>query len=235
MGGARRLSWTMASVGFLAVSNIGLAAAANPAAPGDPLYPLDRGYETVGAWLGLGADHSAERFNEADTVLARGDVQSAVALAATALEGTMDAAPLRDLDPLLAEHGKDPALAERVRQLLAIARTAHDDPRLAGSVADAARDIHDAVAPNGVAPTTTTTTVPGQANVGNDNGSGGNGNGQGRSQSQGNGQGGNGNGNGKGQGNGGQDNPGQGKGQTQPQSTAPPMTKPEKDKAKADK
>lgn len=69
----------LAAIGVLVVSNVALAAASNPAVPGDPLYSLDRGYEWL-ADLFVPQDHSAERIAEAEELIAEGESAVAVSL-----------------------------------------------------------------------------------------------------------------------------------------------------------
>ena len=64
----------------------GVAVAADAAAPGDPLYPLDRAMEAVG----VGNGGSAERITEAQTMFNEGRVSEAIAHAAEAVETTED-------------------------------------------------------------------------------------------------------------------------------------------------
>ncbi|MGH8927004.1 MAG: hypothetical protein ACRDWH_01535 [Acidimicrobiia bacterium] len=66
-----------ATIGLLAISNVGLAAAANPAVPGDFLYLLDRGYEWIGDRFGA-SDRSAERVAESEVLVQRGQPERAL-------------------------------------------------------------------------------------------------------------------------------------------------------------
>ena len=60
----------------------GVAAASNEAAPGDPLYGIDRALERIG----IGSGHGEERLEEANTLLAAGKTQQALAHAAQAID-----------------------------------------------------------------------------------------------------------------------------------------------------
>jgi len=62
------------------LGNAGLAAAAEPAVPGDLLYGVDRAYERLADAVGLGADHAAERLAEATELVARGLPEEAAAV-----------------------------------------------------------------------------------------------------------------------------------------------------------
>jgi hypothetical protein len=79
----RRLVLALATLGLLAVSNVGLAAVADPAAPGDLLYPLDRGYERAGdlfgGWLFGAGNRTQERLAESEAINGRGDTEEAIA------------------------------------------------------------------------------------------------------------------------------------------------------------
>jgi hypothetical protein len=80
----RGLVLAFATLGLLAISNAGLAAVSDAAAPGDLLYPLDRGYERAtdlfGGWLFGVGDRTQERLAESETLNLRGDTEEAIAL-----------------------------------------------------------------------------------------------------------------------------------------------------------
>ena len=87
----RRLVLALATMGLLAISNVGLAAVADPAAPGDVLYQLDRGYERVGdlfgGWLFGAGDRTQERLAESDALNLRGETDQAIAFLRDELTG----------------------------------------------------------------------------------------------------------------------------------------------------
>ena len=74
----RRLVLMLATAGLLAVSNVGLAAVSDAAAPGDFLYPVDRGYEWASDLFG-DTDRTIERLEESETLSQRGDIDHAIA------------------------------------------------------------------------------------------------------------------------------------------------------------
>jgi hypothetical protein len=74
-----------AAAAILVLGNAGLAAAADGAVPGDLLYPVDRAYESIGAALGFHVGGSAERLDEAQVLLERGNVSAAIETAAATL------------------------------------------------------------------------------------------------------------------------------------------------------
>ena len=69
----------LATVGLLLVSNVGLASVSDGAAPGDFLYPLDRGYEWAGDRFGA-ADRTLERLTESVVLTQRGEADEAIEL-----------------------------------------------------------------------------------------------------------------------------------------------------------
>lgn len=75
----RRLLVAMATLGLLAISNVGLAAVSDPAAPGDFLYPFDRGYEWASD-LFVVKNRTAERLAESRVLDQRGDTDDAIEL-----------------------------------------------------------------------------------------------------------------------------------------------------------
>jgi hypothetical protein len=74
----RRLVLALATAGLLAVSNVALAAVSDAAAPGDFLYPVDRGYEWASDLFG-NTDRTIERLAESETLSQRGDIDHAIA------------------------------------------------------------------------------------------------------------------------------------------------------------
>lgn len=79
--------WTvaLATLGILVVSNVALAAASNSAVPGDLLYPFDRGYEWVADRISP-QDHSSERLDEVEELVAQGETDMALSLLTETLD-----------------------------------------------------------------------------------------------------------------------------------------------------
>jgi hypothetical protein len=73
----RRLLVAMATLGLLAISSVGLAAVSDPAAPGDFLYPFDRGSEWASD-LFVVRNRTAERLAEARVLNHRGETENAI-------------------------------------------------------------------------------------------------------------------------------------------------------------
>jgi hypothetical protein len=67
-------------------ANVGLAFAANPSVPGDPLYGIDRAYERIASALGIHLNVAAERFQEAAVLTDRGELSAAFQVASEAME-----------------------------------------------------------------------------------------------------------------------------------------------------
>ena len=104
------------------ISNVALAAAANPSLPGDALYGVDRAYERIGALLGAGG-FQLERLDEATAVLERGEPSVALELVEEALstaDGTADAQAARDLADRISN--SDAVSSDAVSDLVEIAR-----------------------------------------------------------------------------------------------------------------
>jgi hypothetical protein len=76
---SRRMVLVLATVGILAISNVGLAAVSDGASPGDFLYPLDRGYEWASDRFGP-TDRTDERLAESEVLNNRGDIAQAISL-----------------------------------------------------------------------------------------------------------------------------------------------------------
>lgn len=74
----RRLVVALATAALMLFSNVALAAAADPAIPGDALYGVDRAYEAFADGVGLGGPHAGERVSEAAALVALGDTPAAL-------------------------------------------------------------------------------------------------------------------------------------------------------------
>lgn len=90
----KKAALATATIGVvLLIGATGIAAAANGAIPGDPLYGLDRAFEAIG----LGNGGAEERIDEADELLIKGDESGALAFLGESLielisEGDQEAA-----------------------------------------------------------------------------------------------------------------------------------------------
>ena len=153
----RRAVVALATVGFMSISNVALATAADPAAPGDALYGVDRAYERIGAALGISGDHRFERLEEAVIVLAAGDAETALSLVQESLSGLLDDPETARAMLAQLENGADVSLLQsQVRLMVEIARnsakTAGDDALVGAAngapgqdIAEIARKIRESV------------------------------------------------------------------------------------------
>ncbi len=130
----RRVVSVGTAVAMFLGANVGLAAAADPAVPGDLLYGIDRAYEKVGHVLGIDNDGPAERFEEAAVLAERGDLNGSIELAREAaaelgnpgLQRAVEAiASAAEHAPGLQKHdgvppGIDKALNQQARDLYGI-------------------------------------------------------------------------------------------------------------------
>lgn len=118
----RRLVIAIATTALMGVSNVALAAAANPAAPGDALYGVDRAYESVGNAVGISGSHTTERADEVLVLRERGKSAEALELVQETL-GTI----LASDDPVAEAEAFTEGLGATMRpgavnELLAVAR-----------------------------------------------------------------------------------------------------------------
>ena len=138
--GPRRAVVAVVTTVLFGISNVALAATADPAVPGDALYGIDRAYERVSGLVGIGGIHAAERLAEADTLLQRGDLGAALELVTevltAALESGDPAAAIAELEAAVGGPSVD------VMELVALARSIGSDPSLGGQdVADVAKRL----------------------------------------------------------------------------------------------
>lgn len=146
-------------------ANVGLAAAAQNAAPGDALYGVDRAYERIAEFVGISNSRTEERLQEANDLANRGDASAALAAASAALEavsssleepgsGDSDAAAASvreasvEITSAIPENGN--SRPEFVNDMMAetrlIVQLAHEMREAAadGNASDAAKKLKDA-------------------------------------------------------------------------------------------
>ena len=131
----RRFLATAVSVGALLFGNVGIAVAASPALPGDSLYPLDLAYERIAAAFGFDLGGADERFDEAEALLARGDVVLAVETLARGLAAFSDSPAAADAATQLAAAVMDDEPAS-VEFLLAVSQLLEDSREFAAASGD---------------------------------------------------------------------------------------------------
>ena len=76
----RKAVVVLVTTALLGVSNVALAATADPAIPGDALYRVDRAYEQLADLAGLGGTHLTERLAETGALVEQGRLAEALAL-----------------------------------------------------------------------------------------------------------------------------------------------------------
>jgi hypothetical protein len=142
----RRTVVVVATTVIMGLGNTALAAAANPAVPGDLLYGVDRAYEQVGDVFGIGGTHVGERFDEAGELIERGRSADALALVQEILQGILDSDdPQAAVDELIGQGQAD--VAARVRELVQFARDLETENLSFESVRDAANSLVTLVEP----------------------------------------------------------------------------------------
>lgn len=132
----RKAVVAIASVGLLGISNVALAAGANPSVPGDTLYGLDRAYEQVLDMVGLGGSHVAERLQEIDVLAQRGDLTGAAALVEETLASIL---AIDDSETELADFIE--GVGGQPDEVAALVAKAQDDDRTGQDVAALAREL----------------------------------------------------------------------------------------------
>ena len=135
----RRAVVVVATTALFGLSNVALAATANPSIPGDLLYGVDRAYENVAGVIGLGGLHAAERLEEADTLIRRGNLGAALELVqevlTKALESDDPEAAIAELEQAV---GGPPA---GLAALVDLARRVGSSDATGQDVAEAARAL----------------------------------------------------------------------------------------------
>ncbi len=109
---------------LLALSNVALARASDPAIPGEFLYPLDRAYEWIGARFGS-QDLGPERISEAMELVEAGDTDRALSLVNEILAGGAGDTSLSESVDALRGSGNSQDLRDQVRDLVAAAAQVH--------------------------------------------------------------------------------------------------------------
>ena len=138
----RRVVVAVATTVLMGVSNVALATAANPAVPGDPLYGLDRAYESIGAAVGFSAVHASERASEVLVLQERGRSSEALDLVQETLTTLLDSD-----DPKAAVHEFTAGLGNEdfADTLEALLTAARDVDTTGEAVSRIARSIVDSI------------------------------------------------------------------------------------------
>jgi hypothetical protein len=140
----RKAVVVLVSTALLGVSNVALAAAADPAVPGDALYGVDRAYERVVDLAGLGGPRVSERLQETSVLLERGDLGAALELVQETLGKVLESDdPASEFQTLVAElEGAPGAVSELVlADLVGVARSLGTGDATGQDVAELARQL----------------------------------------------------------------------------------------------
>ncbi len=165
----RRAIVAILATTLMGVSNVAFAAVANPAAPGDTLYGVDRAYESLTSVVGLGGTHATERALEVQTLLDRGKSSEAlqhVIETLTQLVETDD--PVAAVEEFTAGLGRD---GRALALALAVAREGtYSGPDIAAIATEFARlNLPDQAQGNPGGPSERPPADPGNPNPGNPN------------------------------------------------------------------
>jgi hypothetical protein len=132
----RKLVVALVATGLLGVSNVALAAVADPAVPGDALYKVDRAYERLVDFAGFGGPRVSERVYETSVLVERGNLGMALDLVHETLTKILESDdPAGYLNELEAELGSQP---DAVAALVMIAK---DTATSGADVSEAARQL----------------------------------------------------------------------------------------------
>ncbi len=139
----RRTVVALATAGLLTISNVALAAVANPAAPGDALYGVDRAYERVQNLAGFDS-HAAERLQEAVVMAERGRASEVLSLVQEALTEVLESDdPVQAVEQLKRKANLGEAFEIQLAEFVADAKRAgQSDPGFSGQdVAELAQEL----------------------------------------------------------------------------------------------
>lgn len=134
----RKALVALAVTGLLGVSNVALAATADPAVPGEALYGIDRAYEQVADLTGFGGPRVAERLQEAGILVEQGELAAALDLVQETLTRILeDEDPAGALAELEALAGEQPAV------VAALVQTAKNTAASGQDVSSQARQLRE--------------------------------------------------------------------------------------------
>lgn len=134
----RKLVVALVVTGLLGVSNVALAAVADPAVPGDALYNVDRAYERFVDFAGFGGPRVTERVFETGVLVKRGNLGVALDLVHETLANILESDdPAGYLNKFEAEIGSQPDV---VAALVLIAK---DTATSGADVSEAAKQLRN--------------------------------------------------------------------------------------------
>ena len=169
----RKAVVVLVTTALFGVSNIALAATADSAIPGDPLYGVDRAYEQVADLTGLGGPRVTERLAETGALVEQGRLAEALELVQETLGKVLAADdPQAELEELTEAAGNVPAAVSDLvlNGLVAVAQGTAAGDLTGQDVAALARDLGEKLReersnrPDHAGPPEDT---PGSANPGN--------------------------------------------------------------------
>ena len=140
----RRAVVAVVTTALLGVSNVALATTADPSAPGDALYGVDRAYERVVDFAGLGGPRVSERLQETTVLVERGDLGAALELVQETLGKVLESDdPDAEFQTLVTElEGAPGAVSELVLgDLVGVARSIGSGDATGQDVAELARQL----------------------------------------------------------------------------------------------
>ncbi|MDX1448576.1 MAG: hypothetical protein R3246_05880, partial [Acidimicrobiia bacterium] len=118
----RKAIVVIVSTALLGLSNVALAAVADPAVPGDRLYGVDRAYERIVDITGLGGPRVAERLVETGALVEQGRLAEALELVQETLGRVLESDdPQAEIDQLALGLTQMPDVAELVATAHSIA------------------------------------------------------------------------------------------------------------------
>ncbi|MEX2280085.1 MAG: hypothetical protein WEA76_08355, partial [Acidimicrobiia bacterium] len=143
----RKVVVALVATGLLGISNVGLAASADSAVPGDVLYGVDQAYEQVVDLAGFGGPRVAERLQETSVLVERGELGVALDLVQKTLGKVLESDdPKAEFDTLVSETAGMPDVVASVvlEGLVGIARSISTDDEADGqAVAEFAKTLSD--------------------------------------------------------------------------------------------
>lgn len=140
----RKAVVVLVTTALFGVSNVALAATADPAIPGDALYSVDRAYERVADLTGLGGPRVTERLAETGALVEQGRLAEALGLVQETLGKVLESDdPQAELDELTEAMGNVPdAVSDLVLNgLVAEARGISNGSYTGQQIADVARQL----------------------------------------------------------------------------------------------
>lgn len=145
----RKAVLVLVTTALFGVSNVALAATADPAIPGDALYSVDRAYERVADLAGLGGPRVTERLTETGALVEQGRLAEALELVQETLGKVLDSDdPRAELEELIvaSENAPDAVSDLVLNGLVAVAQGTAAGALTGQDVADLAKELGEQLA-----------------------------------------------------------------------------------------